>query len=132
MPKAVGAGAGRVEVFTGARRRRAWSAEDKASIVAESHSGGGSVCDVARRHGLTPAQLFSWRRAARRKSVGPKQEAAFVPAIMAADDTPKAAETGKPASPILEIEVGGAHVWVWHDVDVGLATAVIRALKAGR
>jgi transposase len=36
MRKPVEAPAQRVEVFTGAGRRRSWSAEDKAAIVAES------------------------------------------------------------------------------------------------
>ena len=48
----------RIEVFTGTGRRRTWSAEDKAQIVAESVTSGESVCAVARRHGLSPQQLF--------------------------------------------------------------------------
>ena len=55
-----------MEVFTGAGRRRAWSAEEKARIVAESYDSGESVSAVARRHALTPQQLFGWRRATRR------------------------------------------------------------------
>lgn len=58
----------RLEVFTGAGRRRRWSAEQKARIVAESYADGETVCAVARRHGLTPQQLFGWRRAARRRA----------------------------------------------------------------
>jgi transposase len=46
----------RIEVFTGAGRRRSWSADEKAAIVAESYAPGKTVCGVARRHGLTPAQ----------------------------------------------------------------------------
>jgi transposase len=57
----------RLEVFTGAGRRRNWPAEQKARIVAESHASGETVCAVARRHGLTPQQLFGWRRDARRQ-----------------------------------------------------------------
>src|SRR3989442_13757681 len=57
----------RLEVFSGAGRRRAWTAEQKARIVAESYAGGGSVSAVARRHGLTPQQLFGWRRQAERR-----------------------------------------------------------------
>ena len=57
----------RLEVFTGAGRRRDWSAEDKARIVADSLEPGATVSGVARRHGLTPQQLFTWRRD--RKSV---------------------------------------------------------------
>src|SRR3954465_5320924 len=52
----------RLEVFTGAGRRRSWTAEQKAQIVAESHAEGATVCEVARRHALTPQQLFAWRR----------------------------------------------------------------------
>ena len=52
----------RLEVFTGAGRRRRWSGEDKARIVAEIVASGDSVCAVARRHGLSPQQLFGWRR----------------------------------------------------------------------
>ena len=56
----------RIEVFTGAGRRRSWSGEEKAAIIAESYDAGETVCAVARRHGLTPQQLFAWRRLARR------------------------------------------------------------------
>jgi transposase len=45
-------------VFTGAGRRRTWRDEDKARIVAEIATSGDSVCAVARRHGLSPQQLF--------------------------------------------------------------------------
>lgn len=52
----------RLEVFTGAGRRRKWSDEDEARIVAEIVASGDSVRSVARRHGLSPQQLFGWRR----------------------------------------------------------------------
>ncbi|WP_453967324.1 transposase [Bradyrhizobium elkanii] len=52
----------RLEVFTGAGRRRKWSDEDKARIVAEIVASGDSVCSVARRHGLSPQQLFGCNR----------------------------------------------------------------------
>jgi hypothetical protein len=44
----------RLEVFTGAGRRRHWTAEQKAQILAESYEGGVAVSTVARRHGLPP------------------------------------------------------------------------------
>jgi transposase len=47
----------RLEVFTGAGRRRSCSDEDKARIVAEIVTSGDSVSGVARRHGLSPQQL---------------------------------------------------------------------------
>ncbi|MBR1092687.1 transposase [Bradyrhizobium manausense] len=74
----------RLEVFTGAGRRRKWSDEDKARIVAEIVASGDSVCSVARRHGLSPQQLFGWRRQLR-EAAGVHSEAdevQFVPAVM--------------------------------------------------
>src|ERR1700710_3059226 len=59
----------RLEVFTGARRRRTWSDDDKARVVAEIETSGDSVSGVARRHGLSPQQLFGWRRRARQAQV---------------------------------------------------------------
>jgi hypothetical protein len=47
----------RLEVFTGAGRRRRWSDEDKARIVAEIVASGGSVCSVA----FPPIKLRSRR-----------------------------------------------------------------------
>ena len=55
----------RIELITGAGRRRRWSSEDKARIVVESLEPGVSVSEVARRHGLSPQQVFAWRRKAR-------------------------------------------------------------------
>lgn len=52
----------RVEVITSVQRRRRWSAEEKAAIVQETYGPGMSVSLVARRHGIAPNQLFTWRR----------------------------------------------------------------------
>ena len=52
----------RVEVITSVQRRRRWSAEEKAAIVQETYASGMSVSLVARRHGIAPNQLFTWRR----------------------------------------------------------------------
>ena len=55
----------RLELITGTGRRRQWSDDDKARIVVESLKPGANVSEVARRHGLSPQQLFGWRRQAR-------------------------------------------------------------------
>ena len=49
----------RLEVITGTGRRRRFSDDYKAGIVEETLVAGAVVSDVARRHGLTPQQLFS-------------------------------------------------------------------------
>ena len=125
----------RIEVFTGAGRRRSWSGEEKAAIIAESYGAGETVCAVARRHGLTPQQLFAWRRLARRSgSVLPTM---FVPAVL---------ETIGPEPPVaalpprrtrrrskvdgIELEIAGVEVRVGADAKPRAIEAVIRALKA--
>ncbi|HEX6012479.1 MAG TPA: transposase [Geminicoccaceae bacterium] len=52
----------RLEVITGVGRRRRWSDEDKARIVAESLDPATTASAVARRYGLHASQLFVWRQ----------------------------------------------------------------------
>ncbi|WP_418901036.1 transposase [Terripilifer ovatus] len=66
----------RVEVITGASGRRRWTDDEKAQVVEETLRPDAVVSVIARRHGLTPQQLFTWRRTMRRKSTideGPGQ-----------------------------------------------------------
>src|SRR6516225_10885668 len=62
MPVSMTGKIDRVEVITSVQRRRRWSAEEKAAIVQETYAPGMSVSLVARRHGIAPNQLFTWRR----------------------------------------------------------------------
>jgi transposase len=54
----------RIELITGAARRRRWSSDEKARIVLESLRPDANISEVARRNGLSPQQLFAWRRQA--------------------------------------------------------------------
>jgi transposase len=128
----------RIEVFTGAGRRRTWSADQKAAIVADSFVEGASVCDVARRHGLTPQQLFTWRRQARKGPEAREEAGApplFVPALVAAppEKLPRrTARLVKESAPTIELEVEGVTVRVGPGAQAKTITAVIRALKAAK
>jgi len=125
----------RLEVFTGAGRRRAWSAEQKAQIVAESYESGESVCAVARRHGLTPQQLFGWRRDARRrgKDGADAGGAVFAPVIVETArpraDAPIAL-AGAGGSSVIEIMIGAATVRIPAGIDAATLQTVLRAVKA--
>jgi transposase len=125
----------RMEVFTGAGRRRSWSVAEKAAIIAESYGAGETVCRVARRHGLTPQQLFTWRRLARRLALSPPPM--FVPAVV----EPAAPELAVPVKVArrrhrrskadgIELEIAGVAVRVGADAKPRTIEAVIRALKA--
>lgn len=57
-----GSSSERVEVLTSVQRRRRWTAAEKVRMVEETHEPGATVSLVARRHGVAPNQLFTWRR----------------------------------------------------------------------
>ena len=55
----------RVEVITSVQRRRRWSVAEKLEIVEETELPGMTVSYVARKYGISPSQLFRWRKLAR-------------------------------------------------------------------
>lgn len=130
----------RFEIFTGAGRRRVWSANDKAAIVAESFSGCETVCAVARRHGLSPSQLFAWRRVLRSDVADPSLSL-FVPAVITAP-VPAPVVTSMPrrrrsrrsssGATAIELEIDGVAVKIARGADAKVIAAVIDALKAVR
>jgi transposase len=52
----------RIEVITGEQRRRRYTADEKAALVAECIKPGMSVSLVARRHGISASLLFKWKK----------------------------------------------------------------------
>ncbi len=128
----------RLEVFTGRGRRRMWSEEDKARIVAEIVASGDSVSGVARRHGLSPQQLFGWRRQQQNaQAVQSKTESLrFVPAVVGAPAPSRRRRrarrgTAEPDVGMIEVEIAGVTVRVGRGADTKTVAAVIRALKGG-
>jgi transposase len=132
----------RLEVFTGAGRRRTWSDEDKARVVAEIESSGDSVSGVARRHGLSPQQLFGWRRQVREAHVvaSKDDELRFVPAVIDAApcDTgeprqrkTRAQHRDEPLAGTIEVAINGVTVRISAGAPAATIAAVLRALKAG-
>ena len=112
----------RLELFTGAGRRRRWTTEAKARIVAETYAPGESVSAVARRHALTPQQLFAWRRDARRQAEAGAAEPrlAFASVMVEAPRTcPSATKPlGSPGKSAIEIVIGAMTVRVPPGADV--------------
>ncbi|MCK1346447.1 transposase [Bradyrhizobium sp. CW11] len=72
----------RLEVIAETGRRRWFSKYDKARIVDETLVPGAVVSEIARRHGLTPQRVFTWRRQARRLPTPMADDPPFVPAVV--------------------------------------------------
>jgi transposase len=126
-----------VEIFRGQVRRR-WSETDKRRLVAETIGPGATVHGVARRHGVSPSQLFAWRKLYR---VGAGLERAVpalpsVPGFAAVEITPatppSVADVVPAPSGLIEAELAGGHrVRISAAVDPAVVAATLRAL-AGR
>jgi transposase len=96
--------------------------------LAETLEPGAVVSVVARRHGLTPQQLFGWRREARKLSeeAGPK----FVPAVIEPPSRKRRTRQQSTAPASIELEIAGVRVRIGNGVKASTVSAVIRALKA--
>jgi transposase len=131
LPKSKVAPARRLEVFTGAGRRRSWSAEQKTQIVAESFESGETVSAVARRHGLTAQQLFGWRRQARPEGEGGRGDRAVAFArVVVESDQPRPSMPVAPRAMVIEIVIGAATIRVAPGADVAMVAALLRAVMA--
>ena len=128
---------GRVEVISGVERRRDWTDEEKLAIIAESCQDGVVISAVARRHGLRPQQLFTWRNVFRKREAARLRQGeapAFAP-VMIAHDRSAGASAETPVAPpmsigsLIEIVLGGATVRLHGGVDAKTLAAVLRAVK---
>jgi len=124
----------RIEVITGAGRRRRWPAEVKARIVAESFSGEVPTSEVARRHGIRPHQLFGWRREARAGHLTQAGEAAPSFAPIVAEAAGAGAPQSRPAmgAAAIEIEIGDMIVRLHGRVSAGVLAEVLAVVKSVR
>ena len=120
----------RMSVLEGPTGRRSWPDEEKARIVMESFAPDARVSEVARRHGLTPQHLSTWRSLARKGRLAlpeaPETGPAF--AVLQIDETPSA-----PAGTAwIEIEVGGVVLRLAPDTPAARIAEIAVALGRGR
>jgi transposase len=116
----------RLEVITGVGRRRRWSLEEKARIVAESLDPATTSSAVARRHGLHASQLLVWRQQLQRSASSAETSGApgFVPVLLAEDSAAPAEAAGR-----MEIALGSVVVRVGADVDGPALRRVLEAVR---
>jgi transposase len=117
-----GDGFRRLEVITGVGRRRRWSLDEKARIVAESLDPATTASAVARRYGLHVSQLFVWRQQLAAPAV--REAPAFVPVVVT-EGTAAPAEAGGR----MEIALGPAVGRVGADVDAAALRRVLEVVR---
>jgi transposase len=124
----------RVEVITGRRRRRDWSDEEKARILAESADCGVNISEVARRNGVNRGLLNGWRRKARLAS---SERPQFVQLKLDDDFEARADAIDPPRvlagpSERIEVTIADATVSVPVGVDAATLERVLAAVRSTR
>jgi transposase len=118
----------RIEVITGVERRRRWSEEDKARIVAESLKPGVIVAEVARRYGMHRNQLYGWRSAfgvQPAKTGQARETQGFVPVTV----VPEAPE-GSVSGAVIEIVIGSVSVRLTGAIDAAALRQVLEVVRS--
>jgi transposase len=135
------------EVLGRVERRRRFSVEQKVAVLAEATAPGANMSEVARRHGLLPAQVYKWRRLAELGIIG-MPGASELPSFVAVEITKDVRSVaasvpeGEPAAisdaprrrwrktaGLIEIELkGGRRVRVDRDVDAAALERVLDVL----
>lgn len=134
-------GLARLEVLEGPTGRRKWPDSLKGRVVTETLEKGARVSEVARRHGLSPQAVTTWRRLARQgKLVLPAGEAADFAPIVVNDVAPAAGPGSRepmtdqngPRRVLIEIEADGVIVRLPEDAAPARIADIVRILRRAR
>jgi transposase len=121
----------RLEVLTGPERRRSYQDADKMRLVAETLKPGVCVAALARRHGLHPQQLYTWRRQARRGELALLAEAAPMFAAVVEAPEPAAAAMQISAGNEVVVELGDQlRLRIGPEVAPARVAALVEALRS--
>ncbi len=135
-----------VNILGRVERRRVWTAQEKAALLAEIDAAGGKVRLVARRHRISESVLYNWRSARKAAAVamGASESVEFIPvgliegpasggAAMSAPPDPEPVQqppAGVCKSGSIEIVLpNGARVSVDAFVNEKALSRVLRAVK---
>lgn len=128
----------RMEILSGADRRRNWSKPLKERIVSETLEPGVTVTEVARRHDIDRSLVYRWRRAfgVRRAHEAPAflpVEVADGPGTVGGSSPPLMASAPASDAGRIEIEfVDGCRVRVDNQVDGNALARVLNVLARQR
>jgi transposase len=128
----------RMTVLTGPERRRRWSDDERLKILTEAFSPGACVSEVARRHDVSTALIYGWRRKLRRELAAPAPSTALAtsPPTMPGTGFAEAVLTDEPepampeACSAIVIDLpGGGRVSIAASAPPALAAAALKALR---
>lgn len=109
---------GQVAILSGPERRRRWDDDERLRILEEAFSPGACVAHVARRHDISTALIYTWRKKFSQPEPG------FVEAVV--DDGTEL--TRECPAVVIELPRGG-RVSISATASPALAAAVLKALR---
>jgi transposase len=134
-----------VEIVARVERRRKWTIDEKAALIAEVEAEGGKVKLVARRHRVSESLIYNWRsawKAAAAAAVGSSGAVEFVslgvlgeadieaPAMLSPPELPRSRQPGESRAGAIEIALpNGSRVSVDAFVNEKALSRVLRAMK---
>ncbi len=122
---------GRVEILSGVERRRSWTLEQKREIVSESLGPELTPTEVARKHGISTGQIYTWRH----QLLSGGSAALRQPRFASVELTPSSPSASPPVPPVpapglIEIVLpSGVLVRVDADVDSRALRRVLAAVS---
>ncbi len=133
------------EIVARVERRRKWTIEEKAALIAEVEAEGGKVKLVARRHRVSESLLYNWRsawKAAASAAVGSSGSVEFVPLgvfgeagnaappMLPSPEPPRSRQPADSRTGAIEIALpNGSRVSVDAFVNEKALSRVLRAMK---
>lgn len=124
---------GQVTVYSGPERRRRWSEEERLQILSEAFAPGACVAEVCRRHDISSALIYTWRRKLLDAGAAQKAEVpdalptpVFAEALI--DGDAAAANTIEQPAMIIDLP-RGKRVSVFAAASPALVTAALKALR---
>ena len=117
---------GQVTFISGRERRRHWSAEDRARILAGISEPDAVVAEIARREDICTSLVYKWRREVRKGAA----RVEFAPVIVEAASSSALAPLGVEKSGVIVVEVNEARVRIHAEASAALVAATLKALRA--
>ncbi len=120
---------GRMTLITGEERRRRWSDEDRARILAAIGEPGAVIADVARRADVCTSLVYKWRREALRSA----SALGFAQVIVENPPSPRPPPSLPPTEfepGVIVVQMKDARVRIGVNAPSALITATLKALRS--
>jgi transposase len=118
---------GRMTLITGSERRRRWSDEERAQVLAAIEEPGAVVAEVARRADVCTSLVYKWRREARVAA----SASGFAQLVV---ENPQQPPTPAPANErelgAILVEMKGARIRIGVNAPSALIAATLKALRS--